>query len=1505
MFKNRFGDKFTRNFFINCMKKLYDKNIFLFQVKLQKIVIVMVIVFAFFTNTKAQATGDFKTVAGGTWLGATPTAVWQIYNIPLPGWNATLLRPAANTSQTIFVDHVLNANGSFGSAVNIVVNNGGNFVVSAAAAAETLLVNTGGILQINAALSLNSTGSFIIENGGRVNINNATTSGTSTLWDAVENFKTGSIVEIQNWNYGAGTAARLIQSPGVISANSNGYYFGNLTISGNPTSLFVLVAGSQTINLAENDFTIATAATSSRVAFTNATANVTIGGNLNVLSDYFSFAATTSGAPAATIKGNINGNAGTIDLNQTSSGAAASSVLLKGNLNILSGAVLRSTDAGCKIVFNNAGLQTINVAGTLGANAAFEVAANSITQIVNQNLSLSNASNKIDILTGGILDFNYRNITGPGDFILATGGGLYITDGMGIYAATATGNVQNTGTRSFSQTGYFYFTGNTTPQNTGTAITATSTAKRIFIAKNNASDIVNLTQTTGITDVLNISKGILVETPSAFITGSGNLIMNADATYKIAVTGAALLPQLSGSYLLSGASVIELNGNGNQVLRGTRDYRNLNFSAAGFKTLSSPPSSVTGTVYVAGNAILDIGSNNFGNAATNLSMDAGRFRMSSTGTSPDIDGVFNLSGGVIEFYNTSATRQTIKGKNFLGNDIIYYEIEVTGNNIGQSNTDILLNSTAGKFSVSGTSPAAMAAMYMSNRSIKSVSSVNSSSFLLNAFGTLITSASKGFSGYTTTFGDNSSIHSNISSANINLLAGSTVEYGGVAAQDISNQVAYQNFVLSNAGAKTAPSGVLEINGNIKTLGSAIFAHNNGTVLLNGLLGQTYDATNPITFYNLTNNSAIAGGGFFVNDSLNIVKELRLNTLSALKLNTGNITLKSSQALNANLAQVPAGEPGIIQYTGAGRFFVERFINSGRKWRFLSVPADAEGGSVRSNWMEAAANKDQDLKPGFGTLVTDNTVNAMAVGFDTFSVSGPSIKYYVPATGLYNGIANPGVMLNGQEGYMSFVRGDRSARLTNALVPPTVLRTKGKLITGTKSVTIPAAVNYFPVGNPYASALDLKIIKSLSTGVGGTFVIWDPKLTGGFGLGAFQYLTQLSPGGDFIITPGGGSYGSIGSVVNEIQSGAAFFVQGSGAGGSVNITESAKSSNFADVYFANNVQTFSAVLKIKSASGTSTIVDGTTCFFVNEADSNANDNDALKLQNNSENVSIKRNNFYFAVEQRKLPHVPDTIFLHLTGLRLAPYQWQFITAGLNQDLYTAFLEDKYLHVKSPLSMDTATFINFDVSNTPESFTADRFMIVFQKKSSIPCTEFKFTGISANMRLGDSTEINFYTFCETGIDSFIVEKSTDGNHFFYLGFFSAQHNNGGSASYKFIEKANLSSTVYYRIKAIKQNAAVVYSDTKKIAHPLLNGRINVVPNPVHDKIIHLKFYRNFAGKYFISLFNKAGAKVFETVFIMPDNTGVYNISVPKTIARGAYTLVCVDEEGEKNTINLFIE
>lgn len=740
------------------------------------------------------ANGTYRTLTTGTWP-TTGTATWE--RLVAGSW--TSATPAAGTTDLLIIRHAITTNGAFAATggTKMKIENGGTFNAGHNCTFNSLTIESGGKIVItNPAVEiLATTGTVTVDSGGTVTINSATFNLGDGFWKGIENFKNGSILEILNWDWDdSPTTERLIGSANIISTNTNGYYFGNIIYSGAPGTgekAFTFVGITGTHKLCENDLIINNGSSTFSAILTNVAANVEIGGNLIVNTNKFAFGALSASNVVHLVKGNIIGNGGTIDLNQTSGASATVFVNLEGNLDIKSASQLISVDDGCKYVFSKSGIQTISNASSsgLGQRVDFEIASGSTTRLINQDFPLTNGTNNFTVLNGGILEFNYFNLTGLGVFDLNTLGTLRITSSNGVNETGATGNVLSTGTRTFSQTGIYHYVGNVTPQSTGTAMTFGSTGKRIIIDKSNPTDVVNLTQTTGTTNELYILRGIFVETEVSNIYGSGNLTMDTDGKYLTSVTSASV-PRLSGLYNLNGLSTIELNANNNQVLNGGYNYRNLTFSIGGIKTITSSTPSITGTITVANSAKLNVENKTMGGTGTNLTMTGtSEYITAGTGVKPDAQGTYTLGNGTKVTFTSGSTAVPISTLQEIRLAPNYYNIDVVGNNVG-TNTLTSPIKTRGTFKV-------------------------------KTNGLFKHSNTDGFNGSSTTAIDNTN------SPTITLEDNSTIEYAG-ANQTITHfSPAYRNLHISGSGNKTLQVDFdTRVNENLEVL-----AGNTATLLI--------------------------------------------------------------------------------------------------------------------------------------------------------------------------------------------------------------------------------------------------------------------------------------------------------------------------------------------------------------------------------------------------------------------------------------------------------------------------------------------------------------------------------------------------------------------------------------------------------------------------------------------------------------------------------------------------
>ena len=717
---------------------------------------------------------------------------------------------------------------------------------------------------------------------------------------------------------------------------------------------------------------------------------------------------------------------------------------------------------------------------------------------------------------------------------------------------------------------------------------------------------------------------------------------------------------------------------------------------------------------------------------------------------------------------------------------------------------------------------------------------------------------------------------------------STTEYAG-GAQSIFGGVPYGNLVLSGTLAKTAPATPLTIKGNLSKPSATSFVHNSGLVAFTGTALQSVTSTLPaFKFNNVTNNNTV---GLNINNDCSVVKELLLGASSKLNL-ASEVSLLSSAASTANVAAIPA--TASISYTGTGKFIVERFIptgiNHGKSWQLLSVPVRGAQ-SIKSAWQENNAPG----SPGtasYGTTISSEKPGATLRGYDFYTVPGPSMKTYNPATNTFisvdDGVTSTGsVPISNKQGYMLLVRGDRF--ITNSSTPAntTTLRTAGPIYTPavseTPAATLVGAGQFATVGNPYASAIDFTLL-SRAPGVDNKFYVWDPLLPGSssYGLGGYQTVSSAV---GFLPTPGSTNYPPT-IPVKSIQSGQAFYVYATG-GGSIGFTEAAKISSSALVFrpVDNNLPPMLSVSLYTTENMLRGPVDGNIIAFQSNF-SNENDaDDAKKIPNTEENIGINVRGTILAVEARHIPVDGDTIFYHLSHLRQQAYQLRFKPMDLPLQNLQAFIVDRFLHTTSPLSLSDSAAIDFTVTADISSQSADRFYLIFKKLEIVPVRFISISGIRDREK---HPVLTWEVAHSEDVTMYDVEKSNVGSGFISTGLL-LKPSSSGSGIYTKTDLLSPPVTQNYRVKATTANGQIYYSSIVHVAGEQNETSVTVYPNPIVNRHISISFVNKPNGLYVAVLKNKLGQELLSEAIQVNSAYQVATLQVPKQIARGTYQLV----------------
>ncbi len=685
--------------------------------------------------------------------------------------------------------------------------------------------------------------------------------------------------------------------------------------------------------------------------------------------------------------------------------------------------------------------------------------------------------------------------------------------------------------------------------------------------------------------------------------------------------------------------------------------------------------------------------------------------------------------------------------------------------------------------------------------------------------------------------------------------------------------------INNAGKLDITDGTLDLAGiNVEVA---------GTSLLNG------------TVKNLTISSgalnAISSGANMLSVKNNVSFLNSNNTFTT----NGNLTLLSSDTLTASVTDITNN--GLLNSNSIeGNTSVERFIPALKRWRYLSINTEATLGSkntVQENWMEGATPGIQGSMPGRGTWITAPNYNIGPANFDAYTIA-PSIKWL--NGNIYTGISDPtSYNLRSHPSYFTYIRGDRGSTPANGIVSTTILRTYGRLIQGDKITLVAAAPLYTGTGNPYASSIDLRKLLFSTTEVANIYV-WDPKLGGLYGQGAYQHLSKGFSDTAFSIEPGGGSYGT-GLTMNTIESGLGFMVQGTAAVRSLTFKENAKTAPAIQIVNAPlaNQQKMEASLLSQQSNGLFSKVDGLQIRMAIGYLTALDFNDARKFNSSTENVAVLREGGLLTFEYRNLPAgVNDTIKLNMANMVQKNYKWIMTFDNFNTQERAVFLIDKYLGTETTLNVNSLNTVDFNVTATAASAAPDRFMMILKQQTVLALKNIIPT---AKRNAEGTVFVTWEVINETNVLNYQTEKSVNGNAFSAFGLTTfPTDNNGGNAFYSKEDESNYNSFQYYRIKILNLDLSVHYSETIKVLAINKKGSVVIYPNPVQGKMINLIFTAMPKGHYRYVVSNNIAQQISNGNIVIGEERSKISITLPTSIPAQNCILTLIDDRNLKTVI-----
>ncbi|MBK6828375.1 MAG: T9SS type A sorting domain-containing protein [Chitinophagaceae bacterium] len=161
-----------------------------------------------------------------------------------------------------------------------------------------------------------------------------------------------------------------------------------------------------------------------------------------------------------------------------------------------------------------------------------------------------------------------------------------------------------------------------------------------------------------------------------------------------------------------------------------------------------------------------------------------------------------------------------------------------------------------------------------------------------------------------------------------------------------------------------------------------------------------------------------------------------------------------------------------------------------------------------------------------------------------------------------------------------------------------------------------------------------------------------------------------------------------------------------------------------------------------------------------------------------------------------------------------------------------------------------------------------------------------------------QIEWTNLTESGIVSYSVQRSVNGQQFTTIGSLPARSQNGGREDFKLTDLQPL-LTGYYRIQVIEISGKTTYSPIVKVQRNLATLGIAVYPNPVQKgQSVQLQLTAE-PGQYELSLFETGGRLVKKEMIQHRGNTMTQSIELPATLPAGQYFLKLTGSFGTRHT------
>src|SRR6185437_8149783 len=261
----------------------------------------------------------------------------------------------------------------------------------------------------------------------------------------------------------------------------------------------------------------------------------------------------------------------------------------------------------------------------------------------------------------------------------------------------------------------------------------------------------------------------------------------------------------------------------------------------------------------------------------------------------------------------------------------------------------------------------------------------------------------------------------------------------------------------------------------------------------------------------------------------------------------------------------------------------------------------------------------------------------------------------------------------------------------------------------------------------ASRVDFRNVAGIA-GIGSTFYVWDPLISGYYGAGGYQTFSAAN--GYIPLVPT--AYYLSGVPYPYLEFGQAVLLNNtSGSTATITFNESAKTTG-SHLVFRGGASSPSQFFRTYLYASSGKVADGNVVAFNSQYQNRLDVNDAIKIYNTGENLSLKRQGIMLSIEARSPVTASDTIYFDMKNVSKQTYHFQFSPENMGDDGLKAYLVDNYLRTKTEVSLGGVTSSDFTVNSDAASYAADRFMIVFKQSTQATVLPITFVSLAASQK-----------------------------------------------------------------------------------------------------------------------------------------------------------------------------